>query len=100
MTKRQAEWRAFRRDPFVIWVKSLPCSVPGSVHMGPIDPNHHPTVGSRGKVHRRIFPLCRFHHTQLGVWGVVSFQHRHRLDFEAIMDRLEQEFQGSHAATW
>jgi len=88
MTNRQREWSKFRRDPYVRWIKSLPCSVQGA-HAGPIDPNHHPTVGSTGQVHRRIMPLCRGHHTELGDVGVESFQRKYGIDFEAFISALE-----------
>ena len=89
MTTRQREWAAFRRDPYVRWVKSLRCAVCKA--SGPSEPDHFPTVGSTGTVHTDVWPLCSVHHIERH-HDVERFQQRYGIQIGPFIAALKTFF--------
>lgn len=96
--------KALRSNKYLEWVRSLPCIV-CTVQAGYIpsmefqsDPHHIPKKG-HGAVgmktcDSRTIPLCRLHHNQYHQLGRETFEESHNLNYEYIINKLQEAYGG------
>lgn len=77
-TREDAWRRAFGSPHRVLWVKSLPCLVPGCDERN-IDNAHVKSIASGG-TYRTIIPLCHAHHMEQHNAGIITFAERYGLN--------------------
>jgi hypothetical protein len=71
-----------RDDTLRAEVKAQGCAVNNRDCAGPVDPHHVKTRGAGGDDTREnLMPLCRWHHIEAGMLGVLTFIEKYGLGY-------------------
>lgn len=71
-------------------VRAMSCLCDGPLCVPKIDAAHVKSRGAGGD-RRSLVPLCRFHHDQQHLVGIVTFQHMHGLNLYAEAERIAEQ---------
>lgn len=85
---RRPKRKRKRDEAHLVYIRSLPCCVPGCKKFARIDPHHVRTAANSGTALKPMdtecVPLCRIHHDEHDRLGRHSFQAKYGLDLAEI----------------
>lgn len=77
---------------YLDYIRQMPCKICGY----PAEPHHIRSTGDglgQKPDDRRTIPLCRLHHAEAHAWGDKTFQERHDINYEEIMNKLGRYYE-------